>query len=39
MITTAVTERSIRLIAETIITSHMGIEYHVEHNAQGQWRF
>jgi len=35
VITTAITARIIRLIAETMITSHRGIPYHVEHNAQG----
>jgi len=27
--------RNMRLIVETIITSHMGTAYHVEHHAQG----
>ena len=31
----AATECNIRLIAETIITSHTGTAYNVEHNAQG----
>jgi len=35
LITMAATERNIRLIAETIITSHTGTAYNVEHNAQG----
>ena len=35
MITTATTARNIQLIAWTIITSHTGTAYHVEHNAQG----
>jgi len=34
MITTAATACNIRLIAETIITSHVGMAY-VERNAQG----
>jgi len=38
MITTAATARNIQLIAGTIITSHMGIAYQVEHNAQGSGR-
>jgi len=33
MITTAATARNIRLIVETIITSHTGIAYHVENHA------
>jgi len=32
MITAAATARNIRLIVETIIASHTGIAYHVEHN-------
>jgi len=35
MITKVATECNIQLIVETIITSHMGITYHVEHNARG----
>jgi len=35
IITAAGTARNIRLIAETIITSHTGIVYHVEHNVEG----
>jgi len=35
MITTAGTARNIRLILEATITSHAGIAYHVEYNAQG----
>jgi len=35
MITAAATARSIRLIVETIIASHTGIAYHVEHDAEG----
>jgi len=35
MITTAATAGNIRLIVETIIASHTGIAYHVEHNS---WR-
>jgi len=35
MITSAATMRNIELIIETIIMSHMGISYYVEHNAQG----
>ena len=31
----AATERNIRLIVETIIMSHTGITYRIEHNAQG----
>jgi len=31
-IAAAATARNIRLIAETINASHMGIAYHVEHN-------
>jgi len=34
MITTPATERNIRLLVETMITSHV-IEYHLEHNAEG----
>ena len=34
MITVAATTRNIRLIVETIIASHTGIAYHVEHNAE-----
>ena len=33
MLTTAATARNIRLIVETIIMSHTGIPYHVEHKA------
>ena len=32
MITTAATARNMRLIVETIIASHTGVAYHVEHN-------
>jgi len=35
MITTATTAYNIWLIVETIIASHMGMAYHVEHTAQG----
>jgi len=35
MITTAATAYNIQLIAGTILMSHTGIAYHVEHNAQG----
>jgi len=35
MKTRTATARDIRLIVETIITSHTGIAYHLEHNAQG----
>jgi len=35
MITAATTARNIRLIIETIIASHMGKAYHVDHNAKG----
>jgi len=35
LITTAAIVRNIRLMVDNIITSHMGIAYHVEHNAQG----
>jgi len=35
MITTAAAARNIQLIAGTIITSHTGIAYHFEHDAQG----
>jgi len=35
IITTAAIAPNIRLIAETIITSHTGIGYHVEQYAQG----
>jgi len=35
MITTAIIARNIRIIVETIITSHTGIAYHLEHNTQG----
>jgi len=34
MIKTAATARNIRLIVETIITSHTGMAYLVEHKAQ-----
>jgi len=34
-VTTAATERHIRLIVETIITSHTGIAHRVEHDTQG----
>jgi len=33
--TAAATARNIRLIVETIITSHTSIAYHVEHIAEG----
>jgi len=36
IITAAVTARNIRLIAETIITSHTGILHHVEHKTEGK---
>jgi len=36
MIKTAATARNIRLIVETIITSHTGMAYHVEHKAQSR---
>jgi len=35
IITTATTARNIRLVVETIITSHTGVGYHVEQYAQG----
>ena len=35
IITSTATARNIRLMEGTIITSHTGIAYHVEHNAQG----
>jgi len=35
IITTAATACNIRLIVETIIASHTGMVYHVEHNVQG----
>ena len=35
MITAAATARNIQLIVETIIASHTGIAYRVEHNAEG----
>jgi len=35
LITTAAIVRNIRLMVDNIFTSHMGIAYHVEHNAQG----
>jgi len=35
MKTTAATERNFPLIVETIITSHTGIVYYLEHNAEG----
>jgi len=35
MITTTTTACNIHLIIETIVTSHMGVAYYVEHNAQG----
>jgi len=36
MITTAITTRNVRLIVETIITSHTRIAYPVEHYAEGK---
>jgi len=36
IITSAATVRNNRLIAEMILTSHMGIAYHTEHNAQSK---
>ena len=38
IITTAATAPNIPLIVQTIITSHTGIAYHVEYNAQGTLR-
>jgi len=35
IIATAATVRNIRLIIETIIMSHTGIEIHIEHTVQG----
>jgi len=35
IITMAATACNIRLIVETIVASHVGMAYHVEHNAQG----
>ena len=35
MITAAATARNIGLIVETIIASHTGVTYRVEHNAEG----
>jgi len=35
MITTTATTRTMQHIVETIITSHTGIAYHVEHIAEG----
>jgi len=39
MITTAATACNIRLILETTITSHIGIAYQVEYNAQDMLRY
>jgi len=35
MVTKSATERNIRLIVQTIISSHTGIVHHVEHDAKG----